>query len=245
MRNKKRELNAKSKLFDEWADDIVCHDDISALIANMFDNGWTFDLVKKYCLSHFEFEDGEFEERCLDYKNDSSSKHPELVKLNSYIPKLKKAKPKEDYSIELAYLNKIIEGTKRTSINDFDRLIGCLINTNREDEQIIIKNIMNVPAPETIRVGYSIPYCDSYDLSLNVQIEIVNKGSYDMASFYCKLTPEIVQELKTHNIINNVYGLGMSDFNKTIKDLNGKISYLTSNLNNLQAIKNIMESTGE
>lgn len=243
MKNKKAlKLNVESKLFDEWANGIVQNDCIYTLISDMFDNGWTFDMVKEYCLSHFNFEDGEFEEECLYYKNSKLAKHPELVKLNNYVPKSKKAKPEVDYSVELAYLNEIIKGTKRTTINDFDRLQGCLINSNWEDESIIIKNIMNTPAPEDIHVRYSIPYCTDYDLSLNVQIEIINKERYDMASFYCKLTAEVVQDLKTHNIINNVYGLSSTAFNKTIEDLTNKISYLTDNLNNLQSIKNIIES---
>ena len=239
MENKEAlKLDIKSKLFDEWANGIVENDCIYTLISDMFDNEWSFDMVKEYCLSHFNFEDGEFEEECLYYKNSELAKHPELVTLDGYTPKPKEPKIKEDYSIELAYLNKIIEGTKRSSISDFDRTQGCLVNCIWEDEPIIIKNIMNTPAPESIRVKYSIPYCNGYDLNLNVQIEIVNKGRYDMASFYCRLTPEVVQELKEHDLIKCTYGLNLTSFNNMIKDL-------TTEANNLQAIKNIMESEGE
>ena len=91
-----------------------------AFIDSMLVNNQTYidylERFKKIALSMFEWVNlpescnQRYLEECLYYKNSKLAKHPELVKLNNYTPKLKKIKPEVDYSVELAYLNKIIKG---------------------------------------------------------------------------------------------------------------------------------------
>lgn len=144
---------------------------------------------------------------------------------------------KEEHSAAYIYLHKIIEGTKRSSIGNIDRVEGLLVNAIWEDGPIIIKNIMNTPVPEDVLVHYTIPYTEDYDLSLNVQIELVGKYPYNLASFYCALTPEVVKELKTHHLIHTVAGLRESDIDELIEGLTVRIIKNTEILSNLRSVK--------
>ena len=233
---------AKLKLFDEFANEMVAFDNIYALISVMFDEGWTFDLVKEYCLAHFSFEEGEFENECYEYKNSVGAKHPELVTLENYTPKPKEQKPVKDYSTEYEYLNKIIAGTKRSSIGKLDRTFGCLINTIWEDHEIIIKNMMSTPAPESIHTKFSITFSREGISDLHAELTVL-KGKdepNDWASIEWPISADLIKEAMQHNI--TIYGLQDDWIDKEIETLTNGIERRQKAIDIWNEIKTIMKA---